>query len=408
MTRPTLAVLLWLLAAAAVAGSAVRAAGWDHGTRNAALAPARADQTRAPIIESGLVLRAEVVASGLDHPWAVVPLPGGGYLVTERAGALRHVGADGRIGPPVAGVPSVLARRQGGLLDVALAPDFAESRRLYLSYAKPLGGGLSATAAASGTLLADFGTLEGVRDIFVQEPPSPTPMHYGSRIVAQGNHVWITTGEHASGQERGLAQERATTYGKVVRLLADGTVPADNPFAAEGGAAAQVWTLGHRNAQGAALAPDGTLWTLEHGPKGGDELNRIERGANYGWPLVSYGENYDGSPVGSGAAQAPGITEPVYFWDPVIAPGGFVFYEGAMFPDWQGDILVASLNPGGIVRLVLAEGRVIGEERFFHGAARVRDIAIDHDGAILAVTDADPGALLRVTAEGGGKPGARP
>ena len=375
-----------------------QAEGWDEGPRNAPhLEPAFEGQTRAPQIDTGVTLSADAIASGLDHPWAVAVLPGGGYLVTERSGALRVVGADGSVGDPVAGVPAVHAEGQGGLLDVALAADFTESRRIWLSYAKPLGGGLSATAAAHAILSADGTGLSEVTEVFVQDPPSPTPMHYGSRVVPDGGQVFITTGEHSAGAERVFAQDVGKTYGKVVRLMADGSVPADNPFAGQGGAAAQVWSMGHRNVQGAALAPDGSLWTLEHGPQGGDELNRIEKGANYGWPVVSYGRNYNGSAVGAGIAHAEGMAEPVYFWDPVIAPGGFVFYDGAMFPDWQGDVIAASLNPGGLVRLTLDGGRVTGEARHFHGSARFRDIAVDTDGAILAVTDEDDGRLLRIT-----------
>ena len=371
---------------------------WDYGERNTpSLTPAFPEQTRAPKIDDGVELAAETIAGGLDHPWAVAVLPEGGYLVTERSGALRHVGPQGEVGAPIAGVPEVLVDGQGGLLDVSLAADFAESRGVWLSYAKPLEGGMSATAAALATLSEDGTTLENVTEVFVQEPPSPTPAHYGSRVVPAGDHVFITTGEHFTPKERQYAQDPAKTYGKVIRLTADGSVPADNPFADRGGAAALVWSLGHRNLQGAALAPGGGLWTLEHGPQGGDELNRIEAGANYGWPVVSYGQNYDGSPVGDGIAHQEGMAEPVYFWDPVIAPGGFAFYQGAMFPGWEGDVIAASLTPGGIVRLKLDGDRVVGEARYLYGSARFRDIAIDRDGAILAVTDADDGALLRIT-----------
>ena len=392
MNRPLhAAALLSLLASAAVAES------WDYGTRNTPhLTPASADQTRAPKIGDGVGLKAEVLARGLDTPWAVAVLPDGGYLVTERDGALRVVGADGRVGDPVAGVPDVLAEGQGGLLDVALAPDFAQSRRIWLSYAKPLGGGLSATAAAHAVLGAD-NRLTRLTEVFVQDPPSPSAAHYGSRVVPAGEHVFITTGEHFTPRERQFAQDPAKSYGKVIRLNADGTVPDDNPLAGQGGGAAQVWSLGHRNLQGAALAPDGALWTLEHGPRGGDELNRIAPGRNYGWPVISYGENYNGSPIGDGIAHREGMEEPVYFWDPVIAPGGFAFYDGVMFPAWQGDILAASLNPGGLVRLTLRDERVTGEARYFVGSARFRDIAIDRDGAILAVTDSPEGELLRIT-----------
>jgi glucose/arabinose dehydrogenase len=388
---------LALLVALALAAPA-RAQTWDLGQRNTDLEPAFANQTRAPRLESGVALQLETLAEGLDHPWGIAVLPEGGYLVAERGGTLRHIGADGAASVPILGVPQVLARGQGGLLDVALATDFASSRFVYLTYAKPMGEGLSATAAARGRLSADLRQLTDLRDIFVQTPPSPTAAHYGSRIFPAGPHVWITTGEHASPRERVLAQDLATSYGKVIRLMADGSVPPDNPFVGQPGAAPEVWSFGHRNIQGAARRPGHSqLWTLEHGPQGGDELNLIERGANYGWPLVSYGQDYSGAPIGSGVARAPGLTEPRYFWDPVIAPGGFVFYRGALFPDWQGDIIAASLTPGGIVRLRLSGDTVVGEERFLYGQMRIRDIEIAADGAILALEDAAEGRLLRLT-----------
>ena len=390
--RPTLLpAAIALVAAPAFAGT------WDEGERNApGLAPAFEGQTRAPQVQTGMDLAVETLAGGLDHPWGIAVLPEGGYLVTERSGRLNHVGETGEV-REIAGVPEVHAEKQGGLLDVALAEDFATSRTIYLTYAKPMGEGLSATAAARATLAEDMTALTDLTDIFVQEPSSPSPMHYGSRIVPDGDQLWITTGEHSAAPARENAQDVTKTWGKVVRLMADGSVPADNPFAGEGGAADQVWTLGHRNIQGAALSPDGALWTLEHGPMGGDELNRIERGANYGWPEVSYGLNYDGTPVGTGEAHGEGFAEPVYFWDPVIAPGGFLFYEGAMFPDWQGDILAASLTPGGLVRLELEGGRVAGEERFLYGERRIRDVAVDREGAVLLLVDDAEGAILRLT-----------
>lgn len=386
-----------LSAAIALAVLPAAAGTWEEGERNApGLAPAFEGQTRAPQVQTGMDLAVETLAGGLDHPWGIAVLPEGGYLVTERSGGLNHVGETGEV-REIAGVPEVHAEKQGGLLDVALAEDFATSRTIYLTYAKPMGEGLSATAAARATLAQDMTTLTDLTEIFVQNPSSPSPMHYGSRIVPDGDQLWITTGEHSAAPARENAQDVTKTWGKVVRLMADGSVPADNPFAGQGGAADQVWTLGHRNIQGAALAPDGALWTLEHGPMGGDELNRIERGANYGWPEVSYGLNYDGTPVGTGEAHGEGFAEPVYFWDPVIAPGGFLFYEGAMFPDWQGDILAASLTPGGLVRLELEGGRVAGEERFLYGERRIRDVAVDREGAVLLLVDDAEGAILRLT-----------
>lgn len=363
--------------------------------------PAFPEQTEAPAQDSGIALNRSLVAGGFVHPWAVAVLPAdAGYLVTERPGRLRHVSREGEVSDPIAGVPEVLNRRQGGLLDVALAPDFAESRAIYLTYAKPMGDGQSGTAAARAVLSEDHARLSDVEDIFVQEPPSPSPMHYGSRVVPMGDGtVFVTTGEHFTRAERELAQDLGATYGKVVRVNADGTVPADNPFTGRGDAIDTIWSYGHRNVQGAATHPDtGELWTIEHGPAGGDELNRIEAGANYGWPVVTYGVNYDGTEVGTGEARhAPDFAEPVYYWDPVIAPGGMVFYDGGMFADWRGDILASGLVSASIVRLDMQDGLVAGEERLVQGVGRVRDVAVDRDGAILFVTDEENGGLYRLT-----------
>lgn len=382
---------IFLSAAFIFMGFAASAQGVEQGRKNAPqFGPAWPTQTRAPAQDSGIEFKVDVLAEGLETPWGVEVLPEGGYLVTERTGALRMV-RDGTVSEPITGVPDVLVEGQGGLLDVALAPDFARSRVIYLSYAKPMGGGRSSTAAARAVLSPDATTLSEVSDIFVQQPPSRNAMHFGSRVVPQDGYVFITTGEHFTEQDRQLAQDVGTTYGKVVRVLPRGAAAAGNPFDNE------VWTLGHRNVQGADIHPTtGALWTLEHGPRGGDELNVLEKGANYGWPVVSYGVNYSGSPVGSGDARAPDFIEPRYYWDPVIAPGGFAFYNGKMFPEWQGDVIASSLTPGGLVRLRLEGDRAVAEERFFAGEIRARDVEIDRDGAILLLDNSD-GRLLRLT-----------
>jgi len=374
----------------------------EQGAKNVPeFEPAWPNQTRAPAMDSGVTLSTQVVADGLTHPWGVEVLPDGSYLVTERAGQLRHITREGEMHDPISGVPEVFNRDQGGLLDVALAQDFEDSRTIYLTYSKPMGDGMSVTAAARGTLTEDMSALEDVTDIFVQTPPSPTAKHYGSRVVLDGDYAYITTGEHSSMSERGNAQDLDKTYGKVIRVTLDGETPDDNPFADEGETAALVWTLGHRNVQGADIRPGtGELWTLEHGPAGGDELNKITAGENYGWPVVSYGQQYSGSPIGSGDPRAEGFVEPQYYWDPVIAPGGFAFYDGEMFAEWEGDVLASSLYPGGLVRLSLEGDRVAGEERFLPEIGRVRDVEIDQDGAILLLTDKSNGELVRVTPGG--------
>ncbi len=367
------------------------------GKRNTDFAPAREGQFRAELVNSDIALARQTVAEGLVHPWGIEVLPGeAGYLVTERPGRLRHVGRDGALSAPIDGLPKVAARRQGGLLDVALGPDFAQDRMIYWTYAKRLEDGTFATAAARGRLSEDMRRVEGAEDIFVQTPGASAPMHFGARILFDGaGHAFITTGEHSTREYRVLAQDLGTTFGKVVRVRLDGSIPEDNPFAGQAGALPEIWSYGHRNIQGAFLR-DGELWTVEHGPKGGDELNLTRAGRNYGWPVISYGKEYNGRAVGSGKAQMEGMEQPVYFWDPVIAPAGMMVYDGGAFEDWRGDVFISSLSPGGIVRLEMSDGQVTAEERLARDLGRVRDVAVDHDGAILALTDFENGALVRL------------
>lgn len=369
------------------------------------VAPAFEAQRGAPAVRTEAELATDEVAGPLEHPWAIAVLPGdAGYLVTERPGRLVHVSQSGEISEPIAGVPEVLDEEQGGLLDVALAPDFEDRRVIFLTYAKPMMDDLSATAAARAVLSEDMTELTGVEDIFLQSPGSRTPMHYGARVIPDGEgHVFVTTGEHFTEAERAYAQDLDKTYGKIVRVGVDGSVPQDNPFVGEPGAQTNIWTLGHRNIQGAAIRPDtGQLWAIEHGPAGGDELNLIEPGLNYGWPVVSYGINYDGSEVSEGLYRHAenGFEEPVYYWDPVIAPGGMTFYDGQLFEAWEGDALIAGLVAGGLVRLEMDGDRVAGEERLVTDLGRVRDVAVDRDGSVLVVTDFPDGALWRITPAG--------
>jgi len=267
---------------------------------------------------------------------------------------------------------------------VAVSPDFNTDRLIFWTYAKPVRGG-GVTAAARGRLGLD-GRLTDIQEIFVQTDASRNGRHFGSRIVpANDGTVWITTGDRGAGDAGTLVQNDASTHGKVIRMTYDGAVPANQNGI--------IWSKGHRNMQGAAVR-NGVLWTIEHGPRGGDELNQPKQGGNYGWPLVSYGVNYDGSPVGTGAATSDGLDHPVYYWDPVIAPSGADFYDGS-YASWRGDLLVGSLNPGGLVRLKFSDGQVVGEERLLPDVGRVRDVAQGGNGSIMVIVDS--GEVLRVT-----------
>ncbi|MGR3541686.1 MAG: PQQ-dependent sugar dehydrogenase [Hasllibacter sp.] len=388
-------------------GDAAAGEAFEWGARNTSYPPAFDAQFRAPIQVTERELVTETVADGLVHPWAVAVLPdGAGYLVTERTGALRHVALDGTVSDPIAGVPEVRDERQGGLLDIELGPNFAEDRMVYLTYAKPTGTNedgdtLSATAAGRAALSDDLTALEGFEDIWVQQPSAPEPMHYGSRIVFDGEgHAYITTGERFTFENRPRAQQLDAAWGKVIRVNLDGSIPGDNPFTGREDADPSIWSYGHRNVQGAVMR-DGVLMTIEHGPQGGDELNAPEAGANYGWPLVSYGRRYErfgGAPIGTGEASYEGTEQPLYFWDPVIAPADLTVYRGGMFPDWQGDLLISALVAGGLVRLDIGEdGRVAAEERLLPGLARTRDVAVDADGSVLVLSGSEEGRLVRVT-----------
>jgi glucose/arabinose dehydrogenase len=356
--------------------------------------PAFPEQARAPAASDGWSLRATRFAGPLEHPWGLAELPSGDILVTERPGRLRVIDADGTLrAEPVAGLPEVWAEGQGGLLDVAIGPDFAADRMVYWTYSKPVRGG-AVTAAARGRLSEDLSRLTDVTDIWLQNRANDQARHFGSRIVfALDGALFVTTGDR--GQED-LVQRMDVAYGKVVRIAPDGSIPADNPFADRGGPAAEVWTLGHRNVQGAAIDPEtGALWTIEHGPRGGDELNLARPGLNFGWPVVSYGEEYGGDPVGRGVTAAEGMAQPVYYWDPVIAPGGMLFHDGAGVPAWRGDVFVGAMR-GGVARLELADGKVVGEERLEENIGRVRDVAPAPGGGLYALIDEPDGAIMRL------------
>lgn len=341
------------------------------------------------------VVKVDTIARGLEHPWGLAFLPDGRMLVTERPGRLRIVGPQGRLSDPLGGVPAVLAQGQAGLLDVALDPRFADNRLVYLSYAEPGENGMAGTAVARGRLTNT--ALEQVQVIYRQQPKVKGGNHFGSRLVfARDGSLFVTQGDRYD--YRRQAQDLSSALGKIVRINPDGTMPADNPFVGRDGARAEIWSYGHRNIQAAALHPDtGQLWTVEHGARGGDELNHPEAGKNYGWPVITYGVDYTGVKIGEGTAK-PGMEQPVYYWDPVIAPSGMTFYTGDTFPDWKGTVLIGSLKPGLLVRLTLKDGKVAQEERYLAELGeRIRDVRQGPDGLLYLLTDSDDGRILRVS-----------
>ncbi|MEP1964106.1 PQQ-dependent sugar dehydrogenase [Tateyamaria sp.] len=350
-----------------------------------AASPAAALET-----QNGSVTVSSVV-TGLDQPWAVAPLPDGSLLVTERDGALLRV-VDGKA-RQVRGAPQVVAAGQGGLLDITAARDFATSRTIFLTYAKKQGRG-SGTALAAAELSADGTRLEGLRDLFVSAPGGETGRHFGSRVVeGRDGTLFVTIGDRG---DRPSAQDRALHNGSVVRVNRDGTVPRDNPFVGQDGVLPEIWSYGHRNPQGAGLDARGTLWTSEHGARGGDEVNQIKKGANFGWPLISYGVHYSGAKIGFGSSKS-GMEQPAHYWDPSIAPSGLMVYQGDMFPQWKGDMFVGSLKFSYISRLDVSGSSVREVEQIeSDDTLRVRDIVEDTDGSILFIS-VGAGAVYRIS-----------
>jgi glucose/arabinose dehydrogenase len=372
-----------------------------QGPANASFTPAFEGQTRAPEARSGVTIAVEEIAAGLVEPWTLVFLPDGRMLVTERPGRLRIITRAGEASEPIAGLPAVDARNQGGLLDVTIGPSFAADRMIYWSYSEPRGNETNGTSVARGRLSDDGARVENVQVIFRQQPAWRSTGHYGSRLVFDlEGRLYVTLGERQERASSILAQDVSTHIGKVVRINADGSVPSDNPFIGRADARPENWSYGHRNVQGADLHPEtGALWIVEHGPRGGDELNIPLPGRNYGWPIITYGLEYSGEPVREGVAVREGMEQPVYYWDPVIAPGDMDFYRGDLFP-WRGDLLIAGLTSQALIRLELDGERVVGEERFALGVGRIRDLAESEDGALWIVTDEPAGRVLRLTPQG--------
>ena len=420
MHQSTIAIVIFSLTVAACSGQ--RPANADAGTPQNSAAPAAgcspletrtaeapsqrpavSGQTRACGLSSGSAYDVTVMATGLVHPWAVEPLPNGDLLVTERPGRLRIVSAAGVLGAPITGLPAMDARGQGGLLDVALSPTFATDNTVYWSFSEPRTGG-NATSVARGVLSADRRSVSAVRVIYQAMPSYDGDMHYGSRLAfGPDGMLYVTLGERSDTPMRPQAQQLASDMGKILRITADGSIPAGNPFADSAGASKAIWSRGHRNVQAAAFDASGRLWEVEHGTRGGDELNLVEKGKNYGWPLQAYGIEYSGaapisSPAGTSATAVPGMEQPVYYWDPVIAPSGMQWYSGDAFPAWKGNLFIGGMKDRLLVRLVLRDGRVTAEEHLLADRKqRVRDVRQGADGFLYLVTDEDRGELWKVS-----------
>ena len=370
-----------------------------NGSTDANAAPQVAPAETATHAAPSGTPRVTEIASGLEHPWSVALLPDGGFLVTERDGRLRRIAADGAVSAPIAGVPEVFAQGQGGLLDVVLAPDFDNSRRIYLSYAEPGEGDTAGTAVAMATL--GEAELTDLRVIYRQAPKLTGGNHFGSRIAFDGaGHVFISQGER---NDRPTAQKLDMLQGKLVRLRLDGRVPNDNPFVGRRDARPEIWSYGHRNMQGMAVDPrTGKLWASEHGPRGGDEINLPKPGLNYGWPVVTHGINYSGLPIPEATGtSAPGMEEPHHYWPKSPALSGMAFLTGRPGHPWNDSLFLGSLAESNLIRLSLRGDDIVGEERLLTDlGARIRDVRVGRDGSVYVLTDEQDGKLLRLSIPG--------
>jgi glucose/arabinose dehydrogenase len=367
--------------------------------------PAVAGQTRAPEQKLNVAFDVVTVTEGLANPWGLAFLPDGRMLVTEKPGRLRIVSADGKtLSEPVAGLPAVDARGQGGLLDVALDPAFQKNQLVYWSYAEPAEGqGMNNTAVARGRLVdGPAPRVENVQVIFHQAPSLGSAAHFGGRLVfGRDGMLFITMGDRSATPGRMQAQQMDSLIGKIARVNPDGSVPKDNPFVGKAGVRPEIWSYGHRNVQAAALHPTtGELWEVEHGTRGGDEVNVAKKGKDYGWPTIAYGIEYQGGPITGGIQQQAGMEQPVYYWDPNIAPSGMVFYTGKLFPAWQNSLFIGGLGSTNLVRLSVNGEQVVGEERLLQDLQptreRIRDVRQGPDGALYLLTDSAKGRILKL------------
>jgi glucose/arabinose dehydrogenase len=363
--------------------------------------PAFAGQTRAPAIVTRTPLAVSVVAHGLDHPWSLAFLPNGHMLITEKPGKMRILTTRGEAGAPIANVPAVLYKSDGGLLDVVIDPHFAKNRQVYFAYAEPREGGQGLTLGGA-KLSADETALENVRVLLRIEPTHASVSHFGCRLLFdEHGKLFMTSGERMDPLLRVQAQQLDSRLGKLLRLNTDGSAAPGNPFERTAGALPDIWTYGHRNSQGLSFHPvTHALWSIEHGQAGGDELNVILPGRNYGWPLVAYGTENDHSPINGGVTQAPDVEQPKYFWDPAIAPTSMTFYTGKLIPEWRNNLFIAAHLAQHVVRLLLKGDHVVGEERLVLDQKQMmRWVGQGPDGALWVLTDDADGRLIRLAAQ---------
>ncbi|GIZ53042.1 PQQ-dependent sugar dehydrogenase [Noviherbaspirillum aridicola] len=343
-------------------------------------------------------VRPEILTSQLEHPWGLAFIGDGRMLVTERPGRMRTVSADGKLGEPLEGLPKIDAGGQGGLLDVVADSDFARNRTVYFCYSEPASSGSgNSTALASARLSDDARRLEKLKVLFSQKPKYSSDAHFGCRIVeAKDGTLFLTLGDRYKRKDD--AQTLGNHHGKVVRVSKDGSVPKDNPFVGRRGALPEIWSYGHRNVQGAALGPDGRLWIHEHGAQGGDEINRPDPGKNYGWPVISWGQDYGGGKIGEGLSEKEGMEQPVHYWTPSIAPSGMSFLRSDKYGrDWQGNLFVGALKFRYLDRIVLRDGKVVREEKLLEDLKqRIRDVREGPDGLLYVLTDSPEGQLIRL------------
>lgn len=358
--------------------------------------PAYEGQTRIGSVKSATAYEGKVLTEDLKNPWGITSLPDGRLIITEKAGTMRIATTDGKISAPITGIPAVNADGQGGLLGIRVDPDFAKNRMVYWVFAQAVTGG-NLTAVAKGKLSADEKKIEGAKVIYQATPAFPSNLHYGGRILFdKNNDLVISTGERSDLVSRPQAQQLNSSLGKVIRITKEGKPASGNPFAGQAGAKPELYSYGHRNVQGLAFHPvTGDLWEVEFGPRGGDELNRIEPGKNYGWPTITYGIEYSGKKVGDAIQQKEGMQQPVYYWDPVVSPSGITFYNSDHIPEWKNNLFISGLSSMHIARLIIENNKVVGEERLLEDQhQRFRDVTVGKDGALYAVTD--QGKLYRI------------